>query len=160
MFTKDGIRALHGWTHERLDLLLTHAATLPQEQLRAEIPGFGSASIRDQLSHIVACEQAWVHDLQDIPWARWSNRDYPTVKSLQEAKQHVMAETFAYLERLSDEQLNTELAHRPRAWVGPLRSPAFILHHVLTHAFHHKGPIVAMFRLLGYPAPDTDLQRC
>jgi uncharacterized damage-inducible protein DinB len=38
----------------------------------------------------------------------------------------------------------------PESWV--------ILLHVITHAFHHKGQIVAMLRILGYPAPDTDLQ--
>lgn len=43
--------------------------------------------------------------------------------------------------------------------VCQLRSPAFILLHVITHAFHHKGQVVAMLRILGYPAPDTDLQQ-
>ncbi|WP_125488078.1 DinB family protein [Edaphobacter aggregans] len=38
-----------------------------------------------------------------------------------------------------------------------MRAPALILHHVLTHAFHHKGQIVAMCRALVQPAPDTDL---
>ena len=47
----------------------------------------------------------------------------------------------------------------PDDWSGPLRTPAFILNHVITHAFHHKGQVVAMFRLLGRPASDTDLQR-
>jgi len=28
----------------------------------------------------------------------------------------------------------------------------------LARQFHHKGQIVAMLRILGYPAPDTDLQ--
>jgi uncharacterized damage-inducible protein DinB len=42
---------------------------------------------------------------------------------------------------------------------GELRSPAFIVLHVKTHTFHHKGQIVAMLRILGYPAPDTDLQQ-
>jgi uncharacterized damage-inducible protein DinB len=50
------------------------------------------------------------------------------------------------------------LAERPVDWGGELRSPAFILLHVITHAFHHKGQIVSMLRILGYPAPDTDLQ--
>src|SRR5689334_16537142 len=39
---------------------------------------------------------------------------------------------------------------------GELRSPAFILLHVITHAFHHKGQVVAMLRIHGYSAPDTD----
>ena len=63
-----------------------------------------------------------------------------------------------YLEGLTEEQLNTTLAERPVDWGGELRSPAFILLHVITHAFHHKGQVVAMLRILGYPAPDTDLQ--
>jgi uncharacterized damage-inducible protein DinB len=33
------------------------------------------------------------------------------------------------------------------------------LHHLLTHTFHHKGQIVAMCRVLGHPAPDTDLNQ-
>jgi len=36
-------------------------------------------------------------------------------------------------------------------------TPAHVIHHVLTHAFHHKGQIVSMCRMLGYPAPETDL---
>jgi uncharacterized damage-inducible protein DinB len=43
--------------------------------------------------------------------------------------------------------------------MGPLQTPAFILCHIITHAFHHKGQVVAMFRLAGQPAGDTDLQR-
>jgi hypothetical protein len=34
MFTKAGILELHATTHERLDLLLSHAATLPEDLLR------------------------------------------------------------------------------------------------------------------------------
>jgi uncharacterized damage-inducible protein DinB len=159
MFTKDGILALHGWTHECLDLVYTHAAALTPSQFVEEIPGFGSASVRDQLLHIIACERGWVRGLQNLPRTRWSGTDFPTAASLEEARQRVKADTIAYLERLPDEQLNRDLTERPEGWNWPLRSPAFILHHVLTHAFHHKGQVVAMFRLLGCPAPDTDLQR-
>jgi uncharacterized damage-inducible protein DinB len=63
------------------------------------------------------------------------------------------------LDRLSETELNRPLKERPREWVGELKSPVFILLHVLTHTFHHKGQVVAMLRTLGYPAPDTDLQR-
>ena len=73
-------------------------------------------------------------------------------------KDRIREATRAYLESLTEEQLNTTLAKRPADWGGELRSPAFILLHVITHAFHHKGQIVAMLRILGYPAPDTDLQ--
>jgi len=66
--------------------------------------------------------------------------------------------TRTYVDGLTEEQLNTTLTKRPVDWEGELRSPAFILRHVITHAFHHKGQVVAILRILGYPAPDTDLQ--
>jgi uncharacterized damage-inducible protein DinB len=47
----------------------------------------------------------------------------------------------------------------PKRWFGLRRSSAFILLRVVTHGFHHKGQIVAMLRLLGCPAPDTDMER-
>ena len=31
--------------------------------------------------------------------------------------------------------------------------------HVITHEFHHKGQILAMFRLLGHEPPDADVIR-
>jgi uncharacterized damage-inducible protein DinB len=160
MFTKDGIRALHGWTHERLDLLLDHASELAPSDFVKVIPGFGqSTSVRDQLVHLLGAEERWVHRLQNRPLPRWSAADYPSVESLRAPKQRVKAGTVAYLDGLPEATLNVALAERPGDWIGILRSPAFILHHVVTHSFHHKGQVVAMCRLLGHPAPDTDLQQ-
>jgi uncharacterized damage-inducible protein DinB len=99
-----------------------------------------------------------VHDLQNRLFAGWSEEDCPTMAALEAAKGRIRAATFAYLGSLTEEELNTTLAKRPVDWGGELRSPAFILLHVITHAFHHKGQVVAMLRILGYPAPDTDLQ--
>ena len=160
MFTKEGIKALHAWTHECLDLVFDHAEKLPTPLFVKEMEGFGIASVRNLLAHILYCEAGWVHALQDdLPYAEWKYADYPTVASLREARKQVFAETLAYLDGLSEAQLNATVARRPKGWTKPLRSPAFILHHILTHAFHHKGQVVTMFRMLGYPAPDTDLQR-
>jgi len=73
-------------------------------------------------------------------------------------KGRIREATRAYLDGLSEAELNTTLTKSPEDWGGELRSPAFILLHVITHAFHHKGQIVAMLRIQRYPAPDTDLQ--
>lgn len=159
MFTKDGVKAVHGWAHECLDLLFAHAAKLPQPLFVQAVPGFGHASVRDQLAHLLASEQTWVRGLQHLAPKRWVYTDFPEVALLQEAKQQVVADTTKYVDGLSDAQLNTVLAEIPTNWAGPPRSPAFILHHVATHAFHHKGQVAAMFRMLGHPISDTDLQR-
>jgi uncharacterized damage-inducible protein DinB len=81
------------------------------------------------------------------------------MEALLAAKHRIRAATRTFLGNLTEEQLNTTLTKRPVDWGGELRSPAFIVLHVITHAFHHKGQIVAMLRVIGYPAPDTDLQQ-
>jgi len=127
--------------------------------LLAELLGFARSTIRDQLFHTIANEIFWMHGLQLLPMPRLSADDYSTGEALAELKRRAMAETLEYLDRLSEPELNRDLLRVSEGWVGPPRSPAFILHHVLTHAFHHKGQVVAMCRLLGHPAPDTDYQR-
>jgi uncharacterized damage-inducible protein DinB len=159
MFTKAGITELHVAMHERLDLLLRHVATVPDELLHKPLLGFGHPSIWEQLVHILACEEGWVQDLQNRAFAGRSEGECPTMAALLAAKNRAREVTQTYLGDLTEDQLNTTLANRPVDWGGELRSPAFILMHVITHAFHHKGQIVAMLRIVGYPAPDTDLQQ-
>jgi uncharacterized damage-inducible protein DinB len=159
MYTNAGIVELHTAMHERLDLLLQHIASLPDDLLCKPIAGFGHSSIFKQLVHILTCEEGWVHDLQNKRFAGWSEEDCPTMETLLAARDRIREETQAYLRNLTDEQLNTILPKRPVDWGGELRSPAFILLHVITHVFHHKGQVVAMLRILGHPAPDTDLQQ-
>jgi uncharacterized damage-inducible protein DinB len=158
MFTKSGIIELHRTVHERLDLLLTHVATVPDNFHHQLISGFGHPSIWKQLVHILACEEGWIHDLQHQEFAGWHEHDCPTMADSRAAKERIREATRTYVGALTEEQLNTTLAKRPLDWGGELRSPAFIVLHILTHAFHHKGQVVAMLRIVGYPAPDTDLQ--
>jgi uncharacterized damage-inducible protein DinB len=158
MFSKAGIIELHAAMHERFDLLLRHVATVPDDLQHKVISGFGHPSIRKQLVHILTCEEGWVHDLQNKAFPGWHEEDCPTMAALLIAKERIREATRTYLGGLTEQQLNTTLAKRPVDWGGELRSSAFILLHVITHAFHHKGQVVAMLRILGYPAPDTDLQ--
>lgn len=113
----------------------------------------------NNIIHILRVEEGWVHDLQDARFAGWGEEDCPTMPALLAAKIRLRDATRIYIESLSEAQLNATLAKRPEAWFGELRSPAFILLHVITHTFHHKGQVVAMLRTLGHPATDTDLQR-
>jgi uncharacterized damage-inducible protein DinB len=158
MFAKSGIIELHATMHDRLDLLLSHVATVPDDLCRKQISGFGQPSIWKQFVHILNCEEFWTHSLQNKAFADWPEEAFPTMTDLQAAKERIRRATRAYLDGLTEEQLNTSLAKRPVDWGGELRSPAFILLHLITHAFHHKGQIVAMLRIVGYPAPDTDMQ--
>jgi uncharacterized damage-inducible protein DinB len=159
MFTKAGIIELHDLMHQRLDLLLRHVATVPDDLRHKAIAGFGHPSIRKQLVHVLTCEEGWVHRLQNMAVAGWREEDCSTMAALEAARVRVRDATRTYVAALTEEQLNTTLTQRPVDWGGELRSPGFIVLHVITHAFHHKGQVVAMLRILGYPAPDTDLQQ-
>src|ERR1700730_14418917 len=58
MFTKDGIRELHRWTHQSLDILLECVARVPADLLRTTLAGFGVPTVWKQLVHILEVERA------------------------------------------------------------------------------------------------------
>jgi uncharacterized damage-inducible protein DinB len=157
VFTIDGVRKFHGWTHSSLDLVLDHVSTIPSDDYVREVSGFGFATLRDQAIHIVNCEGFWVHTLQGLRYTNRTAADCPALASVRLIQEQVSQSTDAYLSTLTDQQLGADTELRFSDGDVCVRTPAFILHHVLTHAFHHKGQIVAMCRLLGHPAPDTDL---
>ena len=159
MFTVEGIRKLHGWTHACLGVVLDHLATLPVADYTRDLEGFGFPNLRAQVLHIFNCEGFWVHTLQSASFNDWSAEVFPAVPDARSVQQQVMEETLAYLSGLTEEQLNTNMElHFPDGDTA-VRTPALVLHHMLTHAFHHKGQIVAMCRLLGHPAADTDMNQ-
>ena len=158
-FTKSGIGELHACMHDCLDAVLNHAATMPAHLLSQEVAGFGRATLRHQFAHILTTEIAWECCLQLLPVARDDPGELSTVEEMRQAQKRVAAATLAYLDYIDETQLHFTPEHYTDEWLGPLRSPAFTLLHVITHAFHHKGQMVAMMRLLGCPAPDTDMQR-
>ncbi|HEX3986461.1 MAG TPA: DinB family protein [Acidobacteriaceae bacterium] len=158
MFTVDGIRQFHRWTHLCFGRALDHLVTIPLAAYTRDVPGFGSPNLRDQVIHCINCEAFWVHMLQGVPFTDDDPSRFPTVADARTLEGHVSAQTLSYLSSLTDQRLNTSTTLRfSESDTAAVRTPALILHHMLTHAFHHKGQIAAMCRILGYPAPDTDL---
>lgn len=157
MFTLDGIQKLHGWTHASLSLLLDHLSSLPATDYAKVLPAFGFPTLHKQVVHIFNCEGFWIQTLQGLPYVDRNPAEFTEVVDARRLKQEVSRQTHKYLSGLTDQQLNsTKELYFPDGEIA-VRTPALILHHVLTHAFHHKGQIVAMCRALGHPAPDTDL---
>jgi uncharacterized damage-inducible protein DinB len=159
MFTLEGIRKFHAWTHESLALLFDHLAVLPADDYTKELPGFGYASVHAQVIHLLGCEARWVRRLQVKPIGDWDPALWPSIAEARSLQREVTTQTLAYLSDLTNQQLNASTTLHFSDGDTALRTPALVLHHVLTHAFHHKGQIVAMCRILGYPAPDTDLNQ-
>ena len=119
MFTKVGIIDLHTATHERLDLLLSHVATVPDDLCHKPISGFGHASIWKQLVH-VTCEEGWVHGLQNKTFPGWHEEDCPTVADLQAAKDRIREATRAYVS--DTRRSNSTRPFDSAPWIGVANS--------------------------------------
>jgi uncharacterized damage-inducible protein DinB len=157
MFTVDGIRKFHGWTHSCLNVVLEHMSTIPMGDYVKELPNFGFRTLREQAIHIFNCERFWIQTLQGLPHLDRKPVDCPAVDDVILLQQQAAQSTQKYLATLTDQRLNTNTElYFPDGNIA-VRTPALVLHHVLTHAFHHKGQMVAMCRVLGHPARDTDL---
>lgn len=152
-FSREAILELHGEMHRCLDIVLDHVT---DDLLDTRIDGLGT-TVGESITHVIFGEEIWVRALQALPDIQ--PRVFTSIEELRSEKTRVMAATLAYLDSLSERELNTEVAQYPDYWTSPRRAPAFILLHVITHTFHHKGQIAMMLRLLGHPLPDTDMQR-
>lgn len=159
MFSIDGVRKFHGWTHASLGLVLDHLSTMPADDYVREVPGFGFRTPREQTIHIFNCEGFWIHTLQGLPYTDRTVGECTSLADVRGLQKEVSQSTDAYLSILTDQQLNADTELHFSDGDVAVRTPALVIHHVLTHAFHHKGQIVAMCRALGHPAPDTDLNR-
>jgi uncharacterized damage-inducible protein DinB len=159
VFTLEGVQKFHGWTHASLTLVLDHLSIIPADDYVKEVSGFGFPTLREQALHIFNCEGSWVHRLQGLQYADPTFNKFPAVADARLLQKEVSQSTHTYLSTLTNEQLNADTELRFSDGDVAVCTPAFVLHHVLTHAFHHKGQIVAMCRVLGHPAPDTDLNR-
>jgi uncharacterized damage-inducible protein DinB len=159
MFTLEGVRKFHRWTHASLTLVIDHLSRLPPDAYAKDLAGFGFSTLRKQVIHIFNCEGLWISTLEGLQYVDRDPADFPIVADAIRLQQEVSGRTERYLESLTDQQLNTDTELLFSDGDSAVRTPALILHHVFTHAFHHKGQIVAMCRELGHPAPDTDLNR-
>lgn len=139
--------------------MLDHLSTIPAGDYSKEVPGFGFPTLRAQVIHILNCEGFWIQTLQASPFEDQNPTAWPTVSDARVLQREVSVKTLNYLSGLNEQQLNATTELRFSEGDTAVRTPALVLHHVLTHAFHHKGQIVAMCRILGYPAPDTDLNQ-
>ncbi len=120
MFTKSAIRELQT-THESLDILLLHVGSIPASLPRQPLAGFGFPTVWKQLIHLLTVEEGWIHDLQDKAFAGWGEEDCAAMTALLAAKSRLRDGTRAYIDSLSEAELNTTFVKRPPGWLGELR---------------------------------------
>jgi uncharacterized damage-inducible protein DinB len=164
MFSSDCLLKLHEWYCGSFDLLLAHCSGLPLEARHTKLAGFGWPTIHSQLMHVAECEAWWVATAQSQPfkdWPKdsdwWDFAECERPEDLADRYAAVREATRAFITSLTPEQLQQPRLLQLGGETGTYVSPALMLSHIITHGFHHKGQIVAMSRILGHPAPETDM---
>jgi uncharacterized damage-inducible protein DinB len=140
-------------------LVLDFLAGLPADVLHRPVAGFGQGTLLSTHLHVADDYGFWFDSVV-------RGRKAPEFPSIPDAELDVQAlrRTFAVADGLVAEFLDAygERWSEPLPLVVPWRakplhlSPLFLMTHEETHEFHHKGQMLSMARILGYPPPDTD----
>ena len=154
------LRVFYGWVKAARERLFTWAESLPAEVYTQERPEFAYGSLRNVQAHIADCYGLWVGNcglglIRDdgrlntsaLPDVAAMRRVYGEVDGLLEQA----FEQFTQPDEVLDVQFGDEILRVTQRW---------LIMHPITHEFHHKGQMLTMGRILGWPyppGPDTDL---
>jgi uncharacterized damage-inducible protein DinB len=144
---------LHERGQRSLRGLLAHCAELGPEEFERELAGFGYASVRLQLEHVIGAQEYWLSVIQGRFRDDPEETACPTIEAVETYRRRVAATIEVYLRQATEEELNT--AREMWTWPGKMRElvPALVLLRTLTHIYQHQGQVLAMCRLLGKPGP-------
>jgi len=139
--------------------MLSVAEALTQDKLETHIVS-SFPSLRDTLAHIVFSEWLWLRRwLGDSPT---SPPDWTSKAALPELKIElaaIEAERTAFLARLTDADLDQEVAYRAMDGLPFAHPLAELIRHVVNHSTYHRGQLATLLRQLGATPPNTDYTR-
>ncbi len=156
------IGEVYRWVSETRGGLLDYCDRIPQAAFAERRDDFGHGSLRGTLLHTAGCYHFWLaRTVMGHAAEEFTAADYPDaagIRTLFRERVDPLVEQFLAACAGSSEALVTPFSLRVRWQKEPfLASPLWLMTHVITHEFHHKGQIVAFGRMLGYPPPETDL---
>jgi len=153
MYTTGALIDLHERTHRSLRALLDHCAAFDPDDLHRELDGFGYPTLALQLQHAIGAEAYWIGVLRGLMLVDEDESDRASIGALHRFRERVAADTLAYLQAVSDDDVTTP--RRMVTWGGKERElvPAHVVLRTQTHVFQHQGQVAAMCRLLGRPVP-------
>lgn len=140
--------------------LLDYCATLAPEHFTAPVAAFNGGCIRDLLVHVAGCYDYW---LGQVGLGREAATPPPGNVPNLAALRAIFADVDVLVADFSQHYAASWLV--PAAFALPRRpqqlalTPLQLFTHGFTHEFHHKGQVLSMGRLLGYPPVDTDIIR-
>jgi len=156
--TIDYLRLLFDYHYWAMQRVWNCVAGLTPEQFTQPID-YSIGSIRNQMVHTMSAEWSWFSRLQGTSPDHFLPADnYPTPHAVQAAWRQIEADNRAFLNTLTDEQLE-QVCHYKSMAGDPLHEKVgSILFHVANHATDHRAQILAMLNtVLGIETIGQDL---
>ncbi len=142
------LRLLYKYAHDRNMKLLEKTGELSDEQFAGD-PPFGHDSVKQIFFHIARAENGW-----RSAWQTGERQppielaDYPDLPAIRTLLDETSAETLAYIDSLSDDDLDGDFNGAP-LWQT--------MTHVFNHGTQHRSEIAMLLTHFGHSPGDLDL---
>lgn len=153
----DTCRTLYQWVRETRETLFQYCEGMDLADYTYAAPDMGWNSIRNTHVHVAGCYWFWLAKVLGEKRPDLEPELYPNVAALRQAFARVDELVGRFLSRFAG-QMDTPV-NCPVSWQAEpvVATPRWLISHVITHEFHHKGQITFLGRMRGHIAPDTDL---
>lgn len=140
--------------------LLDYCTTFAPAHFAAPVAELNNGSIRDLLVHGAGCYDFWLGQVGlGRPARNPSPVEIPDVAAVRALFMGVDALVVNFSRHFAGSWLESQAFSHSRRPEPLTLTPLQLFTHTLTHEFHHKGQVLSMGRLLGYPPVDTDVIR-
>ncbi len=138
--------------------LIDHLESMPNDMLETEIADHAFPSIRSHLTHLLMSGNRIMYMLGDRDEPKDDLEELRGIFQFRSAWQNLKRRAGGWLQGRSEKELDHfETFVWPSGRETRMPHGAMFMR-MLFHMAHHKGQIVVQCRMLGFPAPNTDLQ--
>jgi uncharacterized damage-inducible protein DinB len=153
--TVDDLRRLHAYNLWATGALLDAADRATAEQLTQPL-GSSFGTLLGTLQHMLGAEWVWLERFNGRSPASFPGADgLTTIAAIRRLWDEVSAGLDAVIAATPD--LDRAVAYRTFKGDSFAQPLGDLLQHVFNHGSYHRGQVAMSLRLLGLPAPSTDL---
>jgi uncharacterized damage-inducible protein DinB len=154
----DIFRTLFDYSIWARDQLLPVVEALGEDERKKGDKKGVYGSIHDTLAHMAQSEWLWIQRcLGDSPMRLPKGEDFPTLTSLIEWWNEIHAQAMLYIDSISQDDLNSEIAYMAPDGIRRTRKVWHMLLQVPNHQTDHRSQIASMLGAMALEVPPTDM---